>query len=89
MRFSAGTRKSSKNTLLDASDGERESAALTITIGSPDITGAPIAANDVATATASFVNMVETRAATVDSSFNTPTAALLTGLAQLAEQTEQ
>ncbi|QXT35501.1 BapA prefix-like domain-containing protein [Sphingomonas sanguinis] len=66
-------------TLLDASDGERESAALTITIGSPDITGTPIAVNDVATAGATFINVVETRTATVDSSFNTPTAALLTG----------
>ena len=66
-------------TLLDASDGERESAALTITIGSPDITGAPIAVNDVATAAATFVNVVETRAPAIDSSFETPTAALLTG----------
>ncbi len=47
-------------TLFDASDGERESATLTISIGSPDITGAPIAVNDVATAAATFVNVVET-----------------------------
>ncbi|WP_168371481.1 BapA/Bap/LapF family large adhesin [Sphingomonas sp. Leaf257] len=66
-------------TLFDASDGERESATLTISIGSPDITGAPVAVNDVATAAATFVNVVETRTPTVDSSFATPTAAVLTG----------
>ncbi|WP_347093053.1 BapA/Bap/LapF family large adhesin [Sphingomonas parapaucimobilis] len=66
-------------TLLDASDGERESATLTISIGSPDITGAPIAVNDAATAGATFVNVVETIPATVDTSFATPTAIALTG----------
>ncbi|WP_294237294.1 BapA/Bap/LapF family large adhesin [uncultured Sphingomonas sp.] len=66
-------------TLLDASDGERESATLAITIGSPDVTGAPVAVNDVATANATFVNQVETRAPAVDTTFPTPTAGLFTG----------
>lgn len=63
-------------TLLDASDNERESATLTITIGSPDLTGAPLAVNDIATAAASFVNVVETRAPVVDTSFTTPLASI-------------
>ncbi len=66
-------------TLFDASDGERESATLTVAIGSPDVTGAPIAVNDGATATATFANVVETRAPAVDSTFNTPTALVLNG----------
>ena len=66
-------------TLLDASDGERESATLSISIGSPDVTGAPIAINDTAIAAATFANVVETRAPAIDSSFGTPTAAVLNG----------
>ncbi|WP_230482123.1 BapA/Bap/LapF family large adhesin [Sphingomonas sp. Leaf21] len=66
-------------TLFDASDGERESATLSITIGSPDVTGSPIAVNDTAVAGASFVNVVETRAPVVDTTFATPTAIALTG----------
>ncbi|MFE8583312.1 BapA/Bap/LapF family large adhesin [Sphingomonas sp. NCPPB 2930] len=66
-------------TLLDASDNERESATLTITIGSPDVTGVPLAVNDIATAAASFVNVVETRAPVVDTSFTTPLASILSG----------
>ncbi|WP_322964062.1 BapA/Bap/LapF family large adhesin [Sphingomonas fuzhouensis] len=66
-------------TLLDASDGERESATLTIAIGSPDVTGTPIAVNDVATATATFANVVETIPPAIDSTFGTPTAVLLGG----------
>ncbi|WP_440978095.1 BapA/Bap/LapF family large adhesin [Sphingomonas pseudosanguinis] len=64
-------------TLLDASDNERESARLTISIGSPDITGAPIAVNDTAIATANFTNVVVNRPAVVDSFFSTPAVPLL------------
>ncbi|QRY96341.1 BapA prefix-like domain-containing protein [Sphingomonas paucimobilis] len=64
-------------TLLDASDNERESARLTISIGSPDITGAPIAVNDTAIAAASFTPVVVNRAAAVDTFFSTPAVPLL------------
>ncbi|WP_367268647.1 BapA/Bap/LapF family large adhesin [uncultured Sphingomonas sp.] len=72
-------------TLFDASDGERESATLTISIGSPDITGAPIAVNDVATAAATFVNVVETVPAAIDTSFATPAALTGTRTAQITD----
>ncbi len=66
-------------TLIDRSDGELESATLTMTIGSPDITGAPIAVNDAAIATATYTNVVTTVPAAIDSSFATPTALVITG----------
>ena len=44
-------------TLIDPGDGERESASLSITIGSGDITGAPLAANDVAIADVTYRNV--------------------------------
>jgi len=66
-------------TLIDRSDGELESATLTMTIGSPDITGAPVAVNDAAIATATFANVVTTTPAAIDSSFATPTALIITG----------
>ncbi|MEG3090598.1 BapA/Bap/LapF family large adhesin [Sphingomonas sp. PB1R3] len=66
-------------TLLDASDNERESATLTINIGSPDVTGSPVAVNDVATASATFVNVVQTLPPVLDTTFGTPTASLLSG----------
>jgi VCBS repeat-containing protein len=66
-------------TLLDASDNERESATLTINIGSPDVTGTPVATNDVATASATFVNVVQTLPPVLDTTFGTPAASLLSG----------
>ncbi len=63
-------------TLIDRSDGELESAKLNISIGSPEITGPPIAVNDAALATATFANVVTTVPAAIDSSFATPTAVL-------------
>ncbi len=66
-------------TLLDASDGEVESATLSVRIGSPDIFGAPLAVNDSAVAMASFANQVTTIPAAIDASFATPTAIALTG----------
>jgi sugar lactone lactonase YvrE len=63
-------------TLLDASDGETESATLSVRIGSPDVFGAPLAVNDSAVATASFTNLVTTIPAAIDSSFATPGAVL-------------
>jgi VCBS repeat-containing protein len=46
-------------TLLDPSDGERESATLSITVGSGAITGAPVAVADVALAPVTYANVVE------------------------------
>jgi large repetitive protein len=66
-------------TLVDPSDGELESATLTVTIGSPDITGAPVAVNDTGVATATFAHDVTTIPAAIDSSFATPTALVLNG----------
>ncbi|MBB4616502.1 BapA/Bap/LapF family large adhesin [Sphingomonas abaci] len=63
-------------TLLDASDGETESATLSVRIGSPDVFGAPLAVHDSAVATASFANLVTTIPAAIDSSFTTPGAVL-------------
>jgi VCBS repeat-containing protein len=59
-------------TLLDRSDGETETANLSIRIGSDDITAAPIANPDFATASVQYQNVVETVAPKVEFSFNTP-----------------
>ncbi|WP_268795123.1 BapA/Bap/LapF family large adhesin, partial [Sphingobium sp. Leaf26] len=59
-------------TLIDSSDGETETANLSITIGSDDITAAPIANHDIATAGVQYQNVVQTVAPTVEFSFNTP-----------------
>ncbi|OSZ65191.1 hypothetical protein CAP40_15445, partial [Sphingomonas sp. IBVSS2] len=66
-------------TLVNPTSGELESATLTVTIGSPDITGAPLAVNDAAIATATFEHVVTTIPAAIDSSFATPTALIITG----------
>ncbi len=47
-------------TLVDPTDGERASANLSITIGSPDIGGAPVAVADQAFADVTFQNVVTT-----------------------------
>ncbi len=47
-------------TLIDPTDGERASANLSITIGSPDIGGAPVAFADQAFADVTFQNVVTT-----------------------------
>ncbi len=47
-------------TLIDPTDGERASANLSITIGSPDIGGAPVAVADQAFADVTFQNVVTT-----------------------------
>ena len=72
-------------TLLDASDGETESATLAVRIGSPDVFGAPLAVNDSAVATASFANQVTTIPAAIDSSFTTPGAVLGTQTGRVAD----
>ncbi|HUD91867.1 BapA/Bap/LapF family large adhesin, partial [Sphingobium sp.] len=59
-------------TLIDRSDGETETANLSITIGSDDITAAPVANHDTATASVQYQNVVETVAPTVEFSFSTP-----------------
>ncbi|SFR76225.1 BapA/Bap/LapF family large adhesin [Sphingomonas jatrophae] len=58
-------------TLLDPADGELESATLSIAIGSPDVTGAPLAANDAAVARVTYQNVVTNVAPTTEFSFNT------------------
>ncbi len=47
-------------TLIDPTDGERASANLSITIGSPDIGGTPVAVADQAFADVTFQNVVTT-----------------------------
>ncbi|RDE04987.1 BapA/Bap/LapF family large adhesin [Sphingomonas aracearum] len=59
-------------TLIDPSDGELESANLSIAIGSPDITGAPLAVNDTATAAVTYQNVSTTIAPAQEFTFNTP-----------------
>ncbi|UIJ44857.1 Ig-like domain-containing protein [Sphingomonas cannabina] len=54
------------------SDGELETANLTITIGSDDITGAPVANDDQARVDVVYENVVDTIDPTVEFSFNTP-----------------
>ncbi|MES3043815.1 BapA/Bap/LapF family large adhesin [Sphingomonas faeni] len=68
-------------TLRDPTDGELESATLSIAIGSPDITGAPVAAADVAVAAVTYDNVVTTTAPTTAFSFNSsgPLGLLSTG----------
>ncbi|MGP7796930.1 BapA/Bap/LapF family large adhesin [Sphingomonas sp. CLY1604] len=44
-------------TLLDPTDGETESATLSIAIGSPDITGVPVAVADQAVAAVTYANV--------------------------------
>ncbi len=68
-------------TLLDPTDGERESATLSIAIGSPDITGAPVAVADGAIAAVTYDNVVTTTAPTTAFSFNSsgPLGLLSTG----------
>jgi VCBS repeat-containing protein len=68
-------------TLIDPTDGERESAVLSIAIGSPDIAGAPVAAADVAVAAVTYENVVATTAPTTAFSFNStgPLGLLSTG----------
>ncbi|WP_370310399.1 BapA/Bap/LapF family large adhesin [Sphingobium abikonense] len=59
-------------TLIDRSDGETETANLSITISSDDITAAPIANDDSATAGAQYRNVVETVPTSQEFAFNTP-----------------
>ena len=59
-------------TLIDRSDGETETATLSITISSDDITAAPIANDDSATAGAQYRNVVETVPTSQEFAFNTP-----------------
>jgi VCBS repeat-containing protein len=66
-------------TLVNPTSGELESATLAVTIGSPDITGTPLAVDDAAIATATFEHVVTTIPAAIDSSFATPTALIITG----------
>jgi len=68
-------------TLIDPTDGERESAILSIAIGSPDITGAPVAVADVAVASVTYDNVVATTAPVAAFSFNSsgPLGLLSTG----------
>ena len=59
-------------TLVDRSDGETETANLSIVIGSDDIVAAPVANHDSATASVRYQNVVETVPTTQEFSFNTP-----------------
>ncbi|WP_315761726.1 BapA/Bap/LapF family large adhesin [Sphingomonas sp. Y38-1Y] len=58
-------------TLLDPTDNERESANLTINIGSDDV-AAPVATNDQASVTASYDYLVTTPTAVAGVFFDTP-----------------
>lgn len=62
--------------VIDPTDGERESAVLSIAIGSPDIAGAPVAGADVAVADVTYDNVVTTTAPTTAFSFNSQTTGL-------------
>ncbi|MEC3910173.1 Ig-like domain-containing protein [Sphingobium sp. CR2-8] len=64
-------------TLVDRSDGETETATLSIAIGSPDITAAPVANHDTATASVRYQNVVQTVSAALDGTFTTAGAILL------------
>ncbi|MDF2495453.1 BapA/Bap/LapF family large adhesin, partial [Sphingomonas sp.] len=59
-------------TLLDPSDGETESATLSIAITSADIPAAPVATNDTDTATVTYRNVETTVPSALEFSFNTP-----------------
>jgi len=63
-------------TLIDRSDGELESATLSIAIGSPAITGAPLALDDSAIARVSYQNVTATFAPVAEFSFVSPAAVL-------------
>ncbi|MEI5686016.1 BapA/Bap/LapF family large adhesin [Sphingomonas kyungheensis] len=56
-------------TLLDPSDGERETANLSITIGSGAISGPPVVTADVAIAPVTYQNVVEVTAPVASTSF--------------------
>ena len=60
-------------TLIDPSDGELASATLSISIGSPDITGAPIAVADQVVADVTFQNVVTVSPPTQAFSFSATT----------------
>ncbi|USU10010.1 Ig-like domain-containing protein [Sphingomonadaceae bacterium OTU29MARTA1] len=64
-------------TLLDPSDGEVESANLSITIGSPDVTGSPVANADVAAVDVTFANVVTTAPVTQAFTFTSQPGGLL------------
>ncbi len=72
-------------TLFDASDGETATATLSIAIGSPDITAAPIAANDVAVVGVDYVNVETSTAPAQEFSFVTPTAVVVSRTASGAD----
>ncbi len=72
-------------TLFDASDGETATATLSIAIGSPDITAAPIAANDVAVVVVDYVNVETSTAPAQEFSFVTPTAVVVSRTASGAD----
>ena len=59
-------------TLIDPSDGELESATLTVTVGSDDVTGAPVAVDDQAGVTATYDDVTQTIAPVSEFSFTTP-----------------
>jgi VCBS repeat-containing protein len=58
--------------LIDRSDGETETANLIISIGSDDITAAPVANHDTATAAVQYQNVVTTVPTAQEFSFSTP-----------------
>ncbi len=64
-------------TLLDPGDGEVESANLSITIGSPDVTGSPVANADVAAVDVTFANVVMTAPVTQAFTFTSQPGGLL------------
>lgn len=64
-------------TLLDPSDGETESATLSIAISSGDVTAAPVAVGDSDVATVTYRNVETTVAPALEFSFNTPGAVVL------------
>ncbi|MFC3441716.1 BapA/Bap/LapF family large adhesin [Sphingobium rhizovicinum] len=58
--------------LIDRSDGETETANLIISIGSDDISAAPVASHDSATAAVQYHNVVTTVPTAQEFSFSTP-----------------
>ncbi|WP_173655712.1 BapA/Bap/LapF family large adhesin [Sphingomonas turrisvirgatae] len=64
-------------TLLDPSDGETESAALSIAITSSDVTAAPVATDDSDIATVTYRNVETTLPPALEFSFSTPGALVL------------
>jgi VCBS repeat-containing protein len=63
-------------TLVDGSDGETETATLTITINSDDVTAPPVANDDGATAAVEYQNVVETIDPASAFNFTTPAVVL-------------